>query len=53
MEAIFASNDFSDVSKSALRFVVLKMGELDAPRMMRHLAEARGRIDANGNLYDP
>jgi TPP-dependent 2-oxoacid decarboxylase len=39
--------------EEGLRFVVVDLDPMDSPRMLRRLAELRGRVRPNGEIYDP
>ena len=36
-----------------LRLIVVDMAAMDSPRMLRRLAELKGRVKDNGEIYDP
>jgi hypothetical protein len=36
-----------------LRLIVVDMAAMDSPRMLRRLAELKGRVKENGEIYDP
>jgi len=36
-----------------LRLIVVDMAAMDSPRMLRRLAELKGRVRSNGEIYDP
>jgi len=38
---------------SGLRLVVVDLEAMDSPRMLRRLAEMKGRVRENGEIYDP
>ena len=43
----------NDQDDSGLRLVVVDMAAMDSPGMLRRLAELKGQVKDNGEIYDP